>query len=131
MIKHDNVLVMDVDGTLCPIKSPDVLYDDLVPDAELINKLRELVTTGWWIILHSARGMRTHGGNTGKINANVLPDLIKWLKKHDIPFHEIYMGKPWAGSNGFYVDDRAIRPREFMTLTFEELHELCKKDRII
>ena len=38
--------------------------------------------------------------------------IVNWLNKHDVPFDEIHIGKPWCGDDGFYVDDKAIRPDE-------------------
>ena len=34
-------LIVDIDGTLCPIKKPDENYEDLIPYQEIINKLRK------------------------------------------------------------------------------------------
>ena len=72
--------------------------------------------------------MRTFEGNIGKINVHTLPIVIEWLKKHDVPYDEIIMGKPWCGFDGFYVDDKAIRPNEFAELSYEEIVALVKKD---
>ena len=47
------------------------------------------------------------------------------IKKKD----EILYGKPWPGHFGFYVDDRSVRPREFMEHSPEELSEICKRDQ--
>ena len=41
MIHKDNVLVMDLDGTLCPIKKSDERYEDLVPREDVVAKLLE------------------------------------------------------------------------------------------
>ena len=68
--------------------------------------------------------MRTFSDQIGKINAVTLPVVIDWLRKHDVPFDEVHVGKPWCGTEGFYVDDRAIRPSEFLTLTLAEIHAL-------
>ncbi|MNP78068.1 hypothetical protein D3C76_1756090 [compost metagenome] len=65
--------------------------------------------------------MRTHNGNIGKITAKTLPIVIDWLNQHSIPFDEIYIGKPWCGTDGFYVDDKAIRPDEFASMSYEEI----------
>ena len=65
--------------------------------------------------------MRTHNGNIGKITAQTLPIVISWLNKHSIPFDEIYIGKPWCGTDGFYVDDKAIRPDEFARMSYDEI----------
>jgi capsule biosynthesis phosphatase len=130
MIAKSNVLVVDVDGTLCPIKPKDLSYADLDPEPRILSKLRELNNQGWRIILHSSRGMRTYDGNTGEITIHVLPVLLEWLKRHDVPFDEVHIGKPWPGNNGFYVDDRAVRPREFLEYSFEEMEILCRRDRV-
>ena len=68
--------------------------------------------------------MRTYDGNIGKIAANTLPIIVDWLKKHDIPFDEIHIGKPWCGQEGFYVDDRAVRPSEFRKHSYDEIKKL-------
>ncbi len=45
--------------------------------------------------------MRTYEGNVGKINVNTLPIIIDWLERHNVPYDEIYVGKPWCGHDGF------------------------------
>lgn len=130
MIKESHVLVVDVDGTLCPIKSAGETYHGLHPEPRLLARLQELAAAGWHIVIHSARGMRTHGGNAGAINAHVLPALVSWLDLHGVPYHEVYVGKPWPGSNGFYIDDRSVRPREFIENSLEELDLICQRDRL-
>ncbi|MEE3624773.1 capsular biosynthesis protein [Nitrospirillum sp. BR 11752] len=130
MISEKNVLVVDIDGTLCPIKLAGQSYQDVPPEPLMVERLRQLAAEGWRIILHSARGMRTFQGNTGEINRAHLPVLLDWLTVHQVPFHEIHMGKPWPGENGFYIDDRAVRPREFLEMSFEELDAICVRDRV-
>ena len=38
------------------------------------------------------------------------------------------MGKPWCGFDGFYVDDKAVRPNEFKELSYEKIKELIGSD---
>ena len=61
---------------------------------------------------------------------NTLPVIIDWLDKHNVPYDEIYVGKPWCGFEGFYVDDKAIRPSEFVNLSYSEIMELLEKDKL-
>jgi capsule biosynthesis phosphatase len=68
--------------------------------------------------------MRTYESSVGKINANMLPVLFDWLDRHNIPYDEVWTGKPWCGGQGFYVDDKAIRPDEFVSLSYDEIQEL-------
>jgi capsule biosynthesis phosphatase len=130
MIATKNVLVVDVDGTLCPIKSSGQSYAELTPEPRIVARLRELSLQGWRIVIQSARGMRTYDGNPGEIAIHVAPVLLDWLKRHDIPFDELHVAKPWPGANGFYIDDRAVRPREFLEHDFAALDALCDRDRV-
>lgn len=122
-------LIVDIDGTLTPIKRSGESYADLVPFHPMIEQLREYQARGFEIVLSTARNMRTHEGNIGKINKMTAPVLIAWLEKWDIPYDEIHFGKPWPGSDGFYVDDRAVRPDEFLKLSHEEILELQQASR--
>lgn len=119
----------DIDGTLCPIKKKEEEYIDLVPYKEMIDKLHEYKEGGAKIVLFTSRNMNSYNGNIGLINANTAKVLLKWLDKWDIPYDEIIYGKPWPGHHGFYVDDRTIRPDEFLKYSVDELDEICKKSR--
>ncbi len=122
--------VMDVDGTICPIKKKEEKYEDLVPYADVVEKMREYKAAGAKIVLFSSRNMKTYGGNLGLINANTAPILLAWLKKWDIPYDEVLFGKPWPGPNGFYIDDRTIRPDEFLSKSVDEMNALCRESRV-
>lgn len=123
----DVKLIFDVDGTLCPLKKPNEDYIDLIPDEAMVKKIRSYKNKGATIVLFSSRNMRTFNGNLGLINANTAITMYKWLAKWDIPYDEIYFGKPWPGHKGIYIDDRAVRPDEFLTHSFEELEKICEK----
>lgn len=123
----DVTLIFDVDGTLCAIKNKDEKYEDIIPDEEMVNKLKFYKKNGAKIVLFTSRNMKTYQGNLGLINANTAVVMQEWLKKWEIPYDEILFGKPWPGHKGFYIDDRAVRPDEFLSNSFEELEEICKK----
>lgn len=116
-------LVFDLDGTIA-LDDPARPYAEREPNLPLIDKLHAYKADGFEIIVASARNMRTYGGDVGKINANTLPVILAWLKRHGVPFDEIHVGKPWCGRDGFYVDDKAIRPSEFVKLSREEIEVL-------
>ena len=120
----DGLLVVDVDGTLCDVKKDGQSYDDLAPRQEMIAKLREYRSKGYRICIFSSRNMRTHGGNIGLINKHTAPQMLRWLEKWDVPCDEIVFGKPWPRKRGFYIDDLAIRPNEFLQLSELEIQEL-------
>lgn len=113
-------IVIDLDGTLT-VDDPSVPYEQKEPRSDVVAMLREYHENGFEIIIATARNMRTHNGNIGKITAKTLPVVIDWLHFHSIPFDEIYIGKPWCGTEGFYVDDKAVRPDEFARMSYEEI----------
>lgn len=117
---------MDLDNTITLTENGD--YQNAKPIIDVIEKLREYKSQGFEIVISSSRNMRTYEGNVGKINVNTLPIIIEWLNRHNVPYDEIYVGKPWCGHDGFYVDDRAIRPDEFTKLSYSEIRKLTKMD---
>ncbi len=123
---EDVTLIFDVDGTLCPIKKKEEQYIDLMPDEQMVEKLKYYKENGAKIVLFSSRNMNSYHGNLGLINANTAVIMQEWLKKWNIPYDEILFGKPWPGHKGLYIDDRAVRPDEFLEHSFDELEEICK-----
>lgn len=121
MINRDKTIIMDLDGTLCEKKREGESYAEVEPRRDVVEQLRRYRSQGFYVVIATARNMRTFDGNVGKINANTLPVIIEWLKKHDVPYDEVHIGKPWQGRGGFYVDDKAVRPEEFVKMTYEEI----------
>jgi len=120
-------LIVDLDGTITQADTSD--YVNVSPNLAVIKQLRHYKELGYTITIHTARNMRTYEGNVGKINIHTLPIITAWLEKHDVPFDEVLVGKPWCGHEGFYIDDRAIRPSEFASLTGKEIDELLRKEK--
>lgn len=116
-------LVFDLDGTLA-LDDPGRPYAEREPNLPVIARLREYREQGYSIIIASARNMRTYGGQIGLINANTLPVILDWLARHEVPYDEVHVGKPWCGTEGFYIDDRAVRPSEFLALSLDEIAAL-------
>ena len=126
---EDYSFIFDIDGTLCPIKKKNEKYEDLVPYAHMVERLRYYKQNGAKIVLFTSRNMNSYNGKIGLINKNTASVLMKWLDKWSIPYDEIIYGKPWPGHKGFYVDDRTIRPDEFLNCTLEQLNEICSRSR--
>lgn len=131
MIKKNKVIVMDLDGTLALIKQDDQTYADVGVVERVRQRLIELKEQGFWIIIATSRNMRSYEGDLELIMKYTSPVLLDWLELHQIPYDEIRLGKTWCGYDGFYVDDRAIRPREFVELSLDEIEILLTKDRIL
>jgi capsule biosynthesis phosphatase len=121
VIHRERCIVIDVDGTLCMKRRPEQSYDSVEPITEVIAMLREYRSRGFYIILSTSRNMNSYDGNLGLITANTAKTLMAWLDRHGIPYDELHVGKPWCGAGGFCVDDKAIRPDEFLKLTYDEI----------
>ncbi|WP_422450375.1 MULTISPECIES: capsular biosynthesis protein [unclassified Endozoicomonas] len=119
-------IIVDLDGTITTANTKN--YLKVKPNYDLVKQLHEYKRIGFVITIHTARNMRTYEGNVGKINIHTLPTIIEWLDKHQVPYDEIIVGKPWCGHEGFYIDDRAIRPSEFSRMSLDEINELLEKE---
>lgn len=109
--------IFDIDKTISGPPSSCGDYSQCVPIDSVIDKLRLLSSSGAYIILFTARNIRTFKGNIGLINKYTAPVLLSWLSKYEIPYDEIYFGKPW-GRNPLYIDDLALNPDSFVNSPF-------------
>ena len=120
-------LIVDLDNTISYTIKGD--YVNSKPIEQTINMLRKYHNDGWEIVINSSRNMRTYDANVGKINIYTLPNIISWLNKYNVPYDEIIVGKPWCGYDGFYIDDKAVRPSEFHRMNEKEIHQLLEKEK--
>ncbi|MDA9660084.1 HAD-IIIC family phosphatase [Pseudomonadota bacterium] len=117
-------LILDLDNTICNTDNGD--YKNSIPVQSVIDRIHQYKKKGFEIVISTSRNIRTYENNLGKINANTLPIIIDWLNEHNVPYDEIYVGKPWCGSDGFYVDDKSIRPNEFVEMEYEQISTMLK-----
>jgi len=97
----------DLDNTLVTYPEIEGDYRSVKPIKRTINFLKFLKKNGHTIIIYTARRMRTHAGNIGKVQSDIAKITFDTLDKYKIPFDEIYFGKPYAN---FYIDDLSIKP---------------------
>lgn len=100
--------VFDLDNTLVTFPTVKGDYTTVKPISKTINYLRNLKKQGHYIIIYTARRMRTHGSNVGAIIADIGEITINTLKEFDIPYDELFFGKPYGH---FYIDDLMINPK--------------------
>ncbi len=93
--KDRKVYNIDFDGTLTDGSS----YEKLVPNQDMLHKVKELYFAGHIIIIWSARFWN---------NANI---IAGWLLINNVPFHGMMLGK---GGTDVYVDDKAIHSEDFL-----------------
>tara|TARA_B110000261_G_C13097089_1_gene362458 strand:- start:2889 stop:4796 length:1908 start_codon:yes stop_codon:yes gene_type:complete len=140
VIKNKRIC-FDLDNTLVTYPTINGDYTTVKPIEKNINLLKYLKGFGNTIIIYTARRMKTHNGNVGKINADVGKITFETLEKFNIPYDEIYFGKPYAD---FYIDDLAvncfdnierqigfydskIKPRDFHSIKTSNINTIIKK----
>jgi len=133
----------DLDNTLVSFPKTKDDYTTVEPIVKNIKLLRYLKSLNHTIIIHTARRMKTHNGNIGKILHDIGKITFDTLDKFSIPYDEIYFGKPNAD---VYIDDLAlncfddmekelgffmdtIAPRDFNTLENNSINIITKKSK--
>ncbi len=99
-------ICIDLDGVICQLRKPGESYQDLQPVPGAVEKLRELKAAGHYLIICTARHMKTCEGNVGQVIARQGGVTIEWLRRFDVPYDELHFGKPHAQ---IYIDDNALR----------------------
>ena len=99
-------ICLDLDGVVCSLRRPGETYENLEPLPEAVEKIRQLRAAGHYLILLTARHMKTCEGNVGQVVARQGMTLLNWLDRHGLAFDEIHFGKPHAD---VYIDDNAFR----------------------
>jgi len=112
-------LVVDIDGTLCELTRSGSSYLLAAPKRDIIDKVNQFWLQGVRIILFTARGMRTFGGNIAEIEAYHRPILESWLNINGVCYDELHFGKPWYGKT-YYLDDHALTLDQFLGMNPDE-----------
>ena len=121
-------IICDLDNTIT-IDSSSNNYEQKLPNSQLIKKLKDYQNQGYEIIIFTARNMLTYQGDISRVQKNTLPKILTWLDDHGVPYDGIIVGKPFCGRDGFYVDDKAIRPSEFINLSEKEIIALLDREK--
>lgn len=108
-------IVFDVDDTICS-NIRRLSYDKCEPKPDVIAKINHLHDDlGFYIVLHTARGMVSCEGDIDRILKKNKRVLEEWLEKYDVHYDELIFGKPIAD---LYVDDRCMDVRDFCNTEF-------------
>lgn len=118
-------ICIDVDGVLCELRRAGQTYADVQPLPGAVEKMTALKAAGHYLILNTARHMVTCNSNVGLVIARQGKTLMDWLARHNIPYDELWFGKPHAD---VYLDDNAYRFQNWAEIapdgsTFPVSHE--------
>jgi capsule biosynthesis phosphatase len=106
-IKNKLRICFDLDNTLLTYPAIAGDYSTVKPIYKNLALLKKLKSDGHDIIIYTARRMKTHHGNIGKVIKDIAGITIDTLERFNIEYDELIFGKPIAD---IYIDDRAINP---------------------
>lgn len=95
----------DLDGTLVTKPRIEGDYTSCDPIEANISYLKHLKKLGHYIIISTARRMRTHHGNINAVVKDIGKITIDQLEQFGILYDELHFGKPYAHH---YIDDLAF-----------------------
>jgi capsule biosynthesis phosphatase len=99
-------ICIDLDGVICKLRKNDEPYENLRPVDGAVDGIRKLKCAGHYVIIYTARRMKTHNSNVARVISDVGKVTLDWLDRYGIPYDELLFGKPWAD---LYIDDNAFR----------------------
>tara|TARA_R100000808_G_C2129349_1_gene138875 strand:- start:351 stop:1358 length:1008 start_codon:yes stop_codon:yes gene_type:complete len=115
-MNHEKTIITDLDDTLSFTHNRD--WENAKPNIDLINKLNFFFKIGYKIIIVTARGQISCDGDSIKADKKYRTQIERWLKKNNVLYHELSFQKKLAI---YYIDDKSIRPDEFIQIEHEEL----------
>lgn len=127
-------ILMDIDDTISRVDYTLYDHDDeidftqAIPNMKMINKIKELISKGINVTLYTARGMPLTN-DAEQARATRIDDLQCWLYKIGLGDIEVIFGKQWCWMEGFYVDDRSIRPSEFLENDLDGIKKILSDEQ--
>lgn len=99
--------VFDLDETLVSLPERTGDYTSVRPIHKVVNFVKHLYQEGHYIIIHTARHMKTCNNDVDLVQQRIGSTTEETLLRFEIPYHELVYGKPYAD---VYVDDRSTNP---------------------
>ena len=103
LCKYKKRYCFDLDGVICRTKKN--YYIKSRPIKSAINTINKLYQEGNYIFIYTSRFMGRSKENTKLANKKGYKLTLSQLKKWDLKFHKLLMGKP---SYDVIVDDKAV-----------------------
>lgn len=113
---YHRTIICDIDDTIS--SSTDHIWENAKPISTTIDKINSLYDSGWIIILQTARGQLSCGGDFEAADKKYRQKMEKWLSDHGVKYHMLSFEKYLAA---FYIDDKAITPEDFYDLDIREI----------
>jgi capsule biosynthesis phosphatase len=102
---NSKTFCFDLDNCILNFPTIPGDYTTCKPKVNTVKIIRQLHAAGNTIIINTARRMKTHNNNVGRVIKDIGKITIDTLDRYSIPYDEIHFGKPLAD---FYIDDLAV-----------------------
>ena len=106
-------LIIDLDNTIT-IDSSSSDYQTKLLNQDVALAIKNAGTLEMETTIFSSRNMKSHNGDLKKIESQTRPIAENWLKKNNLNYSELILGKPWCGKEGWYIDDKNLNIEEFI-----------------
>ena len=114
--KKKKTICFDIDNVLCSTKNSKYLSSK--PKIQAIKKINQLYKEGYRIIFFTSRFMGRTNNNTKKAYSLGFQLTTNQLKKWQVKYHKLIMGKP---SYDIYIDDKCYNVRDNWKKKIEDL----------
>tara|TARA_Y100000590_G_C15703823_1_gene1007800 strand:+ start:2050 stop:2415 length:366 start_codon:yes stop_codon:yes gene_type:complete len=102
MANNKKIFCFDLDNVICTTKKAN--YSRAKPKKNVVKTINDLYQNGHYIKIFTARYMGRNNENQKKAYKFGFNKTLKQLKKWNLKFHELILGKP---TFDIYVDDKA------------------------
>jgi capsule biosynthesis phosphatase len=113
---YNKRIVCDLDDTISVTKDRD--WVNAEPNQQIIDKINYLYDLGWEIIILTARGQLSCGGDYERAGLKYRSQIEEWLSRHKVKYHELSFNKILAT---YYVDDKNLSLQEFINIDIKKL----------
>lgn len=96
-------ICFDLDGVIC--RTPSNKYTLAKPNKLVINFINSLYNNGIYILIYTSRFMGRNNDDKKKAHREGYKFTFNQLKKWDLKFHKLKMGKP---SYDLIIDDKCV-----------------------
>lgn len=115
-MKYNKRIVFDLDDTISHCKDRD--WKNASCDKEIVDRINKLYDEGWEIVILTARGQISCGGDSRAADHKYRCQIETWLARNGVKYHELSFNKILAA---FYVDDKAITPEDFKKYKLDQM----------
>lgn len=121
-------IAVDLDDTINHGKQACAEYGDEVAQIGAVETLRQWSNDGHYIIIHTARNMKTCENVPAKAIARQGMTTLQWLEDNDVPCNELWWSKPDAD---IFIDDKGFKhtPGDWAT-TAKAVRDLVAKKEV-